>query len=109
MSRTFRKDANDKIIKYARHIERQLDEEYDKIRKEFGFHVAYNWWKDKRKEYNIYPAINYSRSPSHWNHDFHTVPRRAKERILCKKILKGDVDLEDVVFPLHTKPNKYYW
>jgi hypothetical protein len=51
----------------------------------------------------------YSNMPSHWAHDYHTVPRRAEERELIGKILKGELDYDEVVFPDGKKPVVYYW
>jgi hypothetical protein len=49
------------------------------------------------------------RAPSWWNRLMHTRPRRHIERELCKRIVKDEIDLDEVSFPLHTKPHSYYW
>lgn len=48
-------------------------------------------------------------TPSHWNHDFHTKPRRAEERELIHKVLHDKIDSEDVSWPTGKKPKIYYW
>jgi hypothetical protein len=62
------------------------------------------------KYYNdIGNYFHWMTTPSHWNHDFHTVPRRAKERQLTQKIKKGELDPDDTVWPDGKKPHIYYW
>jgi hypothetical protein len=48
-------------------------------------------------------------TPSHWNHDFSTVPRRAKEQKMLREVLKAEIDPDDASWPLSKKPHKYYW
>jgi hypothetical protein len=50
-----------------------------------------------------------SNMPSHWAREYHTKPRRAKERDLLTKLLKNECDADDVVFPDGKKPVIYYW
>lgn len=63
----------------------------------------------RKKDVGDYFMFNYSRSPSHWNHDFCTVPRRATERQLLNKIKKQELDPDNVVFRDGKKPVIYYW
>lgn len=112
MSRTYRRTQKGK-----KSTQGKLKAEDKKLLKELGFDdrpgrmlwVDYLKWKALARERLDYLAGSYSKSPSWWNHDFSTVPRRAKERALCRKIVKGDIDLEEVVFPHSKKPVIYYW
>jgi hypothetical protein len=62
------------------------------------------------KYYNdIGNYFHWMTTPSHWNHDFSTVPRRAKERELTQKIKKGELDPDDTLWPDGKKPHIYYW
>lgn len=56
-----------------------------------------------------WPYFNYGKSPSSWNHDYSTVPRRANDRYLLNKIKKGELDPDDVCFRNGKKPVIYYW
>lgn len=48
-------------------------------------------------------------TPSHWNRDYHTKPRRAQERELIHKVMHDKIDCEDVSWPTGKKPKIYYW
>ena len=39
---------------------------------------------------------------------FHTTPRRHKESMACRSILKG-MDPDTILWPLDRKPHIYYW
>lgn len=60
------------------------------------------------KNSTAYDWLEYSASPSHWNRDVHTAPRRAEERDLMRKIVKGELDPDDVLFPDGKKPFIYW-
>jgi hypothetical protein len=47
--------------------------------------------------------------PAWWDRTFHTRPRRAKERVITRRILQGTLDPEDTAWPLSKKPHSYYW
>lgn len=49
---------------------------------------------------------NYPRS---WDIQFHTRPRRAKEKLVERKIVTGKIDPDEAIFPLSKKPHIYYW
>lgn len=84
--------------------------------------VFYSWrltcdagdWLDKNPN-RRHDVENHFRclytTPSHWHHDYHTIPRRAKERQLVGKIKSGYLDADDVTFPdgKGKKPYIYYW
>jgi hypothetical protein len=70
------------------------------------------WIKNNPHRYqdeDDYFMFHYSKNPSWWNKEFHTVPCRAKEKQLLNKIKKGDIDSEDTIWPTNKKPTKYYW
>jgi hypothetical protein len=66
-------------------------------------------WKHWRHQGQRWIWIKYSKSPSHWNRDFSTKPRRARERELLSKLMKDELDADKVVFPDGKKPFIYYW
>jgi len=53
--------------------------------------------------------IEHMSTPSWWVHDMMTSPQRAETRSLLRKVLKGEVDMDEVMFPLSRKPHIYYW
>jgi hypothetical protein len=53
--------------------------------------------------------LEWMTTPSIWVRDMMTVPQRAKTRALLRKVLKGEVDADEVVFPHARKPHIYYW
>jgi len=61
------------------------------------------------KDVDDFFVLDYAKSPSWHNHDFHTVPRRRIERDLLKKVLKDDIDPDDAAWPDGKKPVNYYW
>ncbi len=63
----------------------------------------------RKKDVDDYFWLDYSKAPSHWNHDYSTVPRRASDRELLHKIKKGELDPDDTVFRDGKKPVIYYW
>ena len=65
--------------------------------------------KDRTTFYYKWLWVDYSKAPSWYNRDFCTRPRRVKERDLIGKIMKGERDPEEVVFPDGKKPFIYYW
>lgn len=48
-------------------------------------------------------------TPSHWNRQYHTKPRRSQERDLIHKVKFEKIDAEDVSWPNGKKPKVYYW
>lgn len=73
---------------------------------------ALQWIKNnphRKNDKGDYFDINYSKSPSNWNHDHSTVPRRAKDRDLLTKIKKEEIDLDEVNFLDGKKPVIYYY
>ena len=53
---------------------------------------------------------NYGKSPSEWNRLYHNAPKRRKNKRLCKKILDGYYDCDNISWPLgNSKPHVYYW
>jgi hypothetical protein len=49
----------------------------------------------------------YQSTPSAWNREFHTKPKRAENRRLIHRTLRGD---HEQVWPLgNHKPHVYYW
>jgi len=53
----------------------------------------WRWWQDAPSGHNIL---------------FNTRPRRREERLLERKVLKGE-DPDGIAWPLATKPFDYYW
>lgn len=49
------------------------------------------------------------RNPSWYNHDYSTVPRRVEERRLQRGIIKGEFNVDEIVWPLDHKPHVWYW
>lgn len=47
--------------------------------------------------------------PAWWDRNFHTKPRRAKEKRLLRNVQIGKVDPDNVAWPLLKKPHIYYW
>lgn len=68
-----------------------------------------SYWIDYRKAINAVDYLHWQSTPSWWNHDHHTVPRRQKERALLNKIRSGYLDYDDVSFPNGKKPHIYFW
>ena len=103
MSRTYRKTNKGKWSTQGkvRSQYKELDRKYED-QKYSDF-----YWNEMGKI--DYLAMSYSKAPSHWNHEYHTKPRRAKERQLLKKILTDYVDYDNVTFPDGKKPTIYYW
>lgn len=67
------------------------------------------FWNHVKSQYGEWFYLSYRKAPSEWNNLFHTRPRRRKDKILCKKIVDGYYDYDDLVFPDGKKPFKYYW
>lgn len=59
------------------------------------------WWPE---QFNMM-----ANHPRWWDIMHHTRPRRAKEKALTRKVLKGAIDAENVPWPLEKKPHIYYW
>lgn len=70
--------------------------------KSFAAQMTREQWKA-----NGYSFLN---SWPRW-HDilYHNRPRRTAEKRLARRVIKGDIDLEDVAWPLAKKPHQYYW
>jgi hypothetical protein len=47
--------------------------------------------------------------PSAWDIQYHTRPRRSKEKRLAKAILNDKIDADEAIWPLSKKPHIYYW
>ncbi|EPX78114.1 hypothetical protein [Salipiger mucosus] len=81
----------------------------------------------KRKRSRQHPSGNYSANglarrigprmndrkwtdsyPRWWDKAFHTKPKRARETLLKRAVLKGE-DPDDMVWPDGRKPHIYYW
>jgi len=67
---------------------------------------AYELPLEQRWHLYLCPMNGY---PAWWDRQFHTRPRRAKERIVVRRILNGTLDPDGAVFPLSKKPHLYYW
>jgi len=67
------------------------------------------FWYDYRQAIKQVDYLHWQSTPSWWNHERHTVPRRQKERALLNKIRSGYLDADDVVFPNGSKPHIYFW
>lgn len=78
-------------------------------RSEWSF--AWDWhrrvmWDEQPKPY----LSMMSGSPAWWDRLFHTRRKRAEVRRLESKVLRGDVDPDDLCWPLgNRKPTIYYW
>ena len=88
--------------------------ELDGIRKHddtLGYTTRYyqeTWERYQLEIHKDGSAWNMS-TPMWWYHQENTVPRRAKETILIKQVLRL-IDYEDSPeFPLDKKPHIYYW
>jgi hypothetical protein len=55
------------------------------------------------------PYSRMNNNPAWWDRVFHTAPRRAKERVITRAIVKGAKDPDSVCWPLAKKPHIYYW
>lgn len=65
--------------------------------------------KNPNRLKDIDDCFYWMKSPSWWNREFHTRPMRAKTRHTLRNIKLGKADPENTVWPLHNKPEKYYW
>lgn len=70
-------------------------------------------WPDRDPNIDYWPSIwgwiwtgNW---PAAWDIIQHTRPRRAAEKRLENKIIRGVIDVEDIAWPLEKKPHIYYW
>lgn len=110
MSRTYRRHCRG-----GKTTQGKLNAQYAALNRKFNTSrrsgICLSIWAEWRKAYREIGWIrhSYSKNPSHWNHDFGTVPRRAKERNLCRKIMQGYIDPDEAVFPHASKGVPYYW
>lgn len=116
MSRTYRRTQNGKKARYLKHHHRAAREAFDKFvdencRDENGKVNNWELWRLAWDHFWVGKLDHFywMTTPSHWNNQYHTRPRRAKERDLLRKVLKDEVDAEDTVWPLAKKPHIYYW
>ena len=58
----------------------------------------------------FHTSMSNTEAPSWWNHEFTIVPRRRRDKLLCRAVLDGGLDPDDigwgVVDPL---PHVYFW
>lgn len=47
--------------------------------------------------------------PRAWDILHHNRPRRAKEKMLARQVVKGVLDADNLSWPLSKKPHRYYW
>ena len=85
-------------------------------KRHFDICVSYGWgcyiyeetWEEFLRDLHKDGTWTYS-TPSEWNRQYHTKPRRAKTRIQIQKIYRL-IDYEDCPeFPIDKKPHIYYW
>ena len=67
-------------------------------------------WKQHSRSCGFHTSRANTEAPSWWNHMFTIVPRRRRDKFLCKAVLDGRLDPDDigwgVVDPL---PHMYFW
>ena len=110
MSRTYRRHRNGGWTTQGK-----LNSQYKELEKRFEtsrkkgipLEIYREWFNEYKKIGYLFHS--YSKNPSHWNHDFGTVPRRAKEKNILKKIIKGEIDPDGVTYPDGKKGTPYYW
>lgn len=106
MSRTYRKTSKYRKVAPSK-LKRLNNQLYSHLKNGRG-HINWLDWLNIKSDLE-FPYMCYGKNPSHWNHQYSTVPRRAKERQLLSK-LKNNPDLADnICFPDGKKPVIYYW
>ena len=133
MSRTMRRTNKGRKIKYSNYLwNKQSDEIFDRWRSiheqrtkkatRRSFVYSYEWYAAKREEsymegyYGNDPHSPWFRewfeggsNPWQWRNYMMTRPARARMKLLLRRVLKGDLDYDDVVFPDYKKPHIYYF
>jgi hypothetical protein len=57
-----------------------------------------NWWN-----------ISYNRNPGWWTNLVETRPKRMRDKLLARKIIKGELDPDEALFELDYRPHIYWW
>lgn len=75
--------------------------------------IPHDWW-DLDIPYSILWPTNTgywwgNSYPRSWDIQYHTRPRRGREKAMERKVLSGRVDADEAVWPLSKKPHVYYW
>lgn len=64
----------------------------------------YRYHHDHKMEF-----VDYGKNPGWWNRLYNLKPKRQEARHLCRDIVDGLRDADEVLFPHCRKPNYYYW
>jgi hypothetical protein len=77
--------------------------------------ISSDWWRKPWIEREIdwgdqFRGLKYNQGyPHKWDIQCHSRPRRAQEKQMAKRLLKGAIDSEEANWPLSKKPHIYYW
>ena len=111
MSKTYRRTRKGRKIDWLPNIhKRDLVDVWFWGFKLFRDQKKREWLENNpHREKDVGDYFYWMTTPSHWNRDRHTKPRRARERELLHKVKCGKTDPENVSWPTGKKPMIYYW
>jgi len=75
--------------------------------KSIGVHLPIVSWRQDVPRWVKWP--NYGRNPGKWNRDFHSRPHRARTKLIAGEVRRGRLEPDCAIWPVHGRPNKYFW